>query len=64
MVTDGRAKLICYPAGNRLQLFDTVSDPQELHDLSAEPVHAVTRDRLTAVLRDQLTKVILLGSPT
>ncbi|WP_282974913.1 sulfatase-like hydrolase/transferase [Saccharopolyspora erythraea] len=54
MVTDGRSKLIYYPAGNRVQLFDTAADPQELHDLSADPAHAATRDRLVEALRDQL----------
>jgi arylsulfatase A-like enzyme len=33
MLRRGRYKLIYYPAGNRLQLFDLETDPQELHDL-------------------------------
>ncbi|MDW4497217.1 sulfatase-like hydrolase/transferase [Sulfitobacter sp. D35] len=54
MVTDGRHKLIWYPAGNRLQLFDCVDDPQELHDLSAAAELAEVRDRLTARLIEEL----------
>ncbi|MDI9470508.1 MAG: sulfatase-like hydrolase/transferase [Bacillota bacterium] len=35
MVTDGRHKLIYYPCGNRLQLFDVVADPRDERDLFA-----------------------------
>lgn len=33
MATDGRYKLIYYPCGNVLQLFDTVKDPKEQHNV-------------------------------
>ena len=33
MVTDGRHKLIWYPDGNVVQLFDLDADPTERHDL-------------------------------
>lgn len=35
MITDGRYKLIWYPAGNHFQLFDLHSDPSEQINLSA-----------------------------
>ncbi|MEP1209191.1 MAG: sulfatase-like hydrolase/transferase [Rhizobiaceae bacterium] len=34
MLTDGKMKLIWYPAGNHIQLFDMENDPEELRDLS------------------------------
>ena len=40
MVRDERFKLIYYPVGNRLQLFDLHEDPDELHDLSADAQYA------------------------
>lgn len=59
MVTDGRWKLIWYPAGNHLQLFDGAADPDERNDLAADPAHAGTRDRLAARLRRELYGVDL-----
>lgn len=41
-------KLIWYPRAGRLQLFDITHDPNELHDLSADPARA---DRLRALAR-------------
>jgi arylsulfatase len=54
MVRAGRFKLIWYPAGNRLQLFDLADDPCELRDLASEPGSAATRDRLVAAMIGQL----------
>lgn len=54
MLHDGRHKLIWYPAGNVLQLFDLAQDPQELHDLSADATAAPVRQRLQAALIAQL----------
>ena len=54
MVTDGRWKLIWYPAGNHLQLFDMSADREERHDLADDPAHAATRERLTDELLDRL----------
>ena len=54
MVVDGRFKLIWYPAGNRLQLFDVVEDPLETSDLSGSAAHADVRARLETVLRREL----------
>ncbi len=48
MMHDGRFKMIWYPAGNRVQLFDLEADPQERTDLGRDPGHAETRARLTA----------------
>ena len=50
MITDDQYKLIWYPAGNRLQLFDLAADPDEETDLSNETIHA---DRL-GVLTEKL----------
>jgi arylsulfatase len=54
MVHDGRYKLIYYPAGNYLQLFDLETDPRELLDLSRSAEHAdvmsLMTDRLVASL--------------
>ena len=36
MLTDGRYKLIWYPAGNHFQLFDLQQDPDEQHNLYAD----------------------------
>jgi arylsulfatase A-like enzyme len=54
MVRDGRFKLIWYPAGNRLQLFDLADDPSELHDLAADESTAPFRERLMSALIAQL----------
>ena len=37
MLTDGRYKLIWYPAGNHFQLFDLQNDPHELKNLNTQP---------------------------
>jgi arylsulfatase A-like enzyme len=54
MVRDQRYKLIYYPIGNRTQLFDLRDDPDELHDLGADPALAGVRDRLTGALLGNL----------
>jgi len=36
-VTDGHQKYIWFSGSGREQLFDLDADPQELHDLAAEP---------------------------
>ena len=46
MLHDGRHKLIWYPAGNLLQLFDLQTDPTELHDRSEDPAYAGIRKTL------------------
>ncbi|WP_035484732.1 sulfatase-like hydrolase/transferase [Geminicoccus roseus] len=50
MVTDGRHKLIWYPAGNHLQLFDLELDPRELQDRKDDPGYAAVRDQLEQAL--------------
>jgi arylsulfatase A-like enzyme len=47
MVHDGRYKLIYYPVGNRLQLFDLERDPNELEDLAGSPIVTKVQERLT-----------------
>lgn len=54
MVRSGAYKLIYYPAGNVVQLFDVESDPRETNDLSDEPEHAQTRAELTALLTREM----------
>ena len=50
MIRATRFKLIYYPVGNRVQLFDMQADPSELNDLSADPAYEEVRERLTAYL--------------
>jgi len=50
MLRDERYKLIYYPIGNRLQLFDLREDPGELRDLSEDATHASARAALTEKL--------------
>ena len=54
MVHDGRYKLIYYPVGNRVQLFDLEEDPDELRDRSRAPECAAIRQRLEQVLAGEL----------
>lgn len=72
MVCDGRYKLIWYPAGNIVQLFDLCDDPGERHDLHAEPAFINVRQRLEQRLVNELygsdldltESGRLVGSPT
>lgn len=50
MLRTARHKLIWYPAGNRVQLFDIENDPMEMRDLSGDAAHAGTREELTRLL--------------
>ncbi|MEK6238592.1 MAG: sulfatase-like hydrolase/transferase [Planctomycetales bacterium] len=54
MMHDGRHKLIYYPTGNRMQLFDLENDPREMNDLSESPDHAEIKSRLTGMLVEEL----------
>lgn len=54
MAHDGRYKLIWYPVGGVLQMFDLAEDPQELHDRGADPALAVRRGELEAALAASL----------
>ncbi|MCB1491066.1 MAG: sulfatase-like hydrolase/transferase [Rhodobiaceae bacterium] len=54
MVTDGRWKLIWYPAGNHLHLFDTESDPNETRNLADKAEYRPHVDRLSGVLAGEL----------
>ena len=59
MIRAERYKLIWYPVGNRLQLFDVVEDPREMTDLAAVAEFAQVRRRLTALLVTELYGVDL-----
>jgi hypothetical protein len=71
MATDGRHKLLWYPCGNVIQLFDLQEDPRELHDRGADPALADVRARLEAALvegawgadRDWVKDGRLVGMP-
>ncbi|HEX6143155.1 MAG TPA: sulfatase-like hydrolase/transferase [Geminicoccaceae bacterium] len=54
MMHDGRHKLIWYPAGNRVQLFDLEDDPMELNDVAEHGDYGETRARLEDRLIDHL----------
>ena len=56
MVHDGRYKLIYYPVGNVVQLFDIDEDPRELTNLADSPGHARARAQLEAALIAELYK--------
>ena len=45
MAHDGRHKLIWYPAGNVVQLFDLQADPRECRDLSEAAQYAIRQRR-------------------
>ena len=50
-VRDDRWKLIVYPQINKTQLFDLHDDPDETHDLAADPNHKAEVTRLTSLLQ-------------
>jgi len=54
MVRDERFKLIFYPTGNHLQLFDLLEDPDEMINLADDSDHAGILDALTQVMIGQL----------
>ena len=54
MIRKGAHKLIYYPAGNVVQLFDVDADPLELRDLSGDAGHSSVLDDLTGILIGQL----------
>ena len=54
MIRADQYKLIWYPVGNRLQLFDLEKDPQELRDLGDAPACADVRERLSDLLVQNL----------
>jgi len=51
-VRDARWKLIRYPKLNKSQLFDLSNDPDEMHDLAANPAHAAEMERLMELMKD------------
>ncbi|MBL6927940.1 MAG: sulfatase-like hydrolase/transferase [Rhodospirillales bacterium] len=59
MIREGGFKLIWYPAGNRVQLFDLANDPKECRNLADDAAHAETRKRLETTLISQLYGVDL-----
>ena len=54
MVRDHRHKLIYYPVGNHLQLFDLADDPREEHDLANSAAHVDLVERLATELVSRL----------
>ena len=54
MLRDERYKLIYYPTGNHLQLFDLQKDPNEMVDLSRYDEHKPKLEHLTKILIGEL----------
>ncbi len=54
MIRDERFKLVYYPFGNTLQLFDMANDPDELHDLAGDESFEQELGRLCALLVSNL----------
>lgn len=54
MIRRGAYKLIYYPCGNVMQLFDLEKDPTESHDLGADPALASVRKEMEQLLIGQL----------
>ena len=50
MIRDAQYKLIYYPVGNCLQLFDMNADPREVHNLADQTAMKPVVDRLTSLL--------------
>ncbi len=58
-VHDGRHKLVYYPIGNRTQLFDLATDPDETIDLAGAPQYREVREQLTKIMVDNFHGVDL-----
>lgn len=54
MIHDGRHKLIYYPNGNLVQLFDLDRDPRETMDVAGDPGYAGVRRWLESLLISEL----------
>lgn len=54
MIHDGRHKLIWYPLGNIVQLFDLQNDPHETRDCSSDPAYRTVRAELEALMAKEL----------
>ncbi len=54
MLHDGRHKLIWYPAGNSLQLFDLETDPNEQTDRADDPDYRTIRQEMEQALASHL----------
>lgn len=50
MVRNERYKMIYYPVGNRIQLFDLLKDPHENRDLSTDNYYQDIKDNLTQIM--------------
>lgn len=59
MIRDDRFKLIYYPVGNHVQLFDLVEDAHEMIDLARDPDYTATLDRLLDTLVSEMYGVDL-----
>lgn len=54
MIRADEFKLIWYPVGNHIQLFDLKNDPREMHDLGTDPSCEKVRERLSSLLIENL----------
>ena len=54
MIRESQYKLIYYPVGNRVQLFNLDDDPDEIHNLAGIELHKDALQRLTTLLVNRL----------
>ncbi len=54
MIRSGSLKLIYYPCGNQVQLFDVDADPTEIRNLATDPAFGADRQRLQQQLMAEL----------
>ena len=54
MIREQRYKLIYYPVGNHLQLFDIEDDPDEMVDLAGDPAHSNALGHLIGLLQKEM----------
>jgi arylsulfatase A-like enzyme len=54
MIREERLKLIYYPVGNHVHLFDLVEDPEEQVNLAENPAYREDRRRLEALLVEEM----------
>ena len=54
MIRESQYKLVYYPVGNRVQMFNLDDDPDEIHNLADTGLHKDVLQRLTTLLVDRL----------
>ena len=54
MIRESQYKLVYYPVGNRVQMFNLDDDPDEIHNLAGIELHKDALQRLTTLLVNRL----------